>query len=202
MQITSEQTSPCEVQLKIEVEPEQVTEAYGLAYRKFARVTNVPGFRKGKAPRAILEKYVPAEAVQEEAMEYLVAHSYVEALKQEKLEPYAGPEVKTEDLEEGKQFVFTAKVPLPPEVELGEYKGIEVEKQAAGSRTRRWMASWSTFASATRARRRWRIAASRRATSSSRSFPRRLRARSRANRSAASSSSARTSPASTRMSWT
>ena len=132
MQITSEQTSPCEVQLKIEVEPEQVTEAYGLAYRKFARVTNVPGFRKGKAPRAILEKYVPAEAVQEEAMEYLVAHSYVEALKQEKLEPYAGPEVKTEELEEGKAFVFTAKVPLPPEVELGEYKGIELEKQAVG----------------------------------------------------------------------
>ena len=129
MQVTKEQTSPCEVELKIEVEPERVAQAYDLAYRKFARVTNVPGFRKGKAPRAILEKYVPAESVREEVLDDLVGRSYVEALKQEEIDPYAGPEVKLEDLEEGKPFAFTAKVPLPPEVELGEYKGIEIEKQ-------------------------------------------------------------------------
>ena len=128
MQVTSEQLGPCELELKIEVEPERVAQAYDQAYQKFARVTNVPGFRKGKAPRPILERYVPEESVRDEVRDSLVVHSYYEALDQEKLVPYSGPEVEVVTFEDGEPFVFKAKVPLPPKVELGDYKGIEVEK--------------------------------------------------------------------------
>jgi len=130
MQVTSEQISPCEVQLKIEVEPEQVAQAYDQAYRKFAQVASVPGFRKGKAPRQLLERRVSDDAVREEVRDSLITRTYFAALEQEKLEPYALPDVEIVKLEKAEPFVFTAKVPLPPKVDLGDYKGIEVEKSA------------------------------------------------------------------------
>ncbi len=128
MQITSEKINPCKIDLTIEIEPEKVAEAYNQAYKEFGKVTSVPGFRKGKAPRAILEKYVAEESVRREVADILVTQAYPAAIEQEKIEPYADPEFNVEELEEGKPAKFKASVPLPPKVELGEYKGIKVTK--------------------------------------------------------------------------
>lgn len=128
MQVTSQELNPCKIELKIEVEPERVAQAFDDMYKEFAKVTKVPGFRPGKAPRAILEKYVTEEAVRREVADVLITEAYSQAIEQEKIEPYAAPEVNMEQLEEGKPLIFKAEVPLPPKVELGDYKGIEVEK--------------------------------------------------------------------------
>ena len=125
MQVTSEQLNPCKIELKIEIEPEKVAQAYDRVYKEFAKVTNVPGFRQGKAPRSILANYVSEESVRREVADMLVSEAYPEVLEQEKIEPYAAPDLDIEELEEGKPAVFKAVVPLPPKVEVGEYKGIE-----------------------------------------------------------------------------
>ena len=128
MQVTSEQLNPCKVELKIEIEPEKVAQAYDRVYKAFAKVTKIPGFRPGKAPRAIVEKYVDESSVRREVADELISKAYPQAVSQEKLEPYAAPDVDVEELEEGKPAVFKAVVQLPPKVELGEYKGIEATK--------------------------------------------------------------------------
>lgn len=125
MQVTSEQLNPCKIELKIEIEPEKVAQAYDSVYKEFAKVTNVPGFRPGKAPRSILENYVSEESVRREVADMLISEAYPQVLEQEKIEAYAAPELDIEELEEGKPALFKAVVPLPPKVELGEYKGIE-----------------------------------------------------------------------------
>ncbi len=128
MQVTSEQLNPCKVEMKIEIEPEKVAQAYDRMYREFAKVTRIPGFRPGKAPRSIVEKYVDEGAVRREVADNLITEAYPQAISQEKIEPYAAPDVDVEELEEGKPAVFKVVVPLPPKVELGEYKGIEAVK--------------------------------------------------------------------------
>lgn len=128
MQVTVEQLDPCKVQINIEVEAEKVAETIIEVYGEFAKVTNVPGFRKGKAPRNILEHYVSPESLRREAIDHLVAPSYLEALKEKDIHPYADPEVEIIEFETDKPFTFKAIVPLPPKIELGEYKGIEVKR--------------------------------------------------------------------------
>ena len=128
MQVTAQQRSECEIELKIEVEAEKVAETLDQVYREFAGKTEVPGFRKGKAPRQILERYVSPESVRRRAVDIMVPAAYRQALEQEKIEPYAEPEAEIIQLEADQPFVFKATVPLPPKVELGEYKGIEVKR--------------------------------------------------------------------------
>ncbi|NIM66592.1 MAG: trigger factor, partial [Armatimonadetes bacterium] len=91
MQVTAQQRSECEIELKIEVEAEKVAETLEQVYREFARKTEVPGFRKGKAPRQILERYVSPESVRRRAVDIMVPTAYRQALEQEKIEPYAEP---------------------------------------------------------------------------------------------------------------
>ena len=129
MQVNVEQLDPCKVELKIELEPETVAGAIDRAYKDFAKVTSVPGFRKGKAPRAILEKFVDVERVRRHAAEEMVGDAYHKAIEQENIHPYAEPEIDIEQYEDGKPFIFKADVPLPPTVELGEYKSIEVKRE-------------------------------------------------------------------------
>ena len=128
MQVTVEQLDPCKVQINIEVEAEKVAETIIEVYGEFAKVTNVPGFRKGKAPRNILERYVSPESLRREAIDHLVAPAYLEALKEKDIHPYADPEVEIVEFETDKPFTFKAIVPLPPKIELGEHKGIEVKR--------------------------------------------------------------------------
>jgi trigger factor len=128
MQVTKEQIDPCTLSLDFEIEPEAVTKGFNRAYREFAEFTNVPGFRPGKAPRAMLERYVNQERLRERVMELLATPAYRDAITQESVTPYSDPEVDFSDIADGKPWQFKATVPLPPKVTLGDYKTIEVER--------------------------------------------------------------------------
>lgn len=129
MQVTQEQVSPCEIELQIEVEAEKVNSAIEETYKDFAKVTNVPGFRKGKVPRPILERYVDEEKVKDHAADKLLQPAYSQALEETKIDPYAPADVEMVKFEAGEPMVFKAKIPLAPKVELGDYVGLEIERQ-------------------------------------------------------------------------
>ncbi|WP_455264753.1 trigger factor [Phascolarctobacterium sp.] len=115
--------------LKITAPAAEVNAGYKKAVQKIADQVNIPGFRKGKAPRAIIEMHYGKEAVKQEAFEIVANKAYSEALDQEKLIPVSDPKVEESTFEEGKDMELTIKVTLKPEPELGEYKGLHVEKK-------------------------------------------------------------------------
>ena len=125
-----EQTKPCEMSIEIEVEQDAVKQAFNDAYRELGKHAEVPGFRKGKAPRSILEKYLSEERIRETAANKLVMPAYENAVKETGIEPFGDAEYEVIHLEDEEPFKFKAKVPLPPSVELGDYVGIEVDKIA------------------------------------------------------------------------
>ena len=131
MKVTAEKIDKHQVTLAIEVPGEEVAKAFQKAYQRLASKVNIPGFRKGKAPRKILEMRIGTDALKEEAFELLATPAYQQALEQEDLEPVSRPDVKVEDLEDGQPFSFKITVTVKPEVTLGEYKGLSVEKPAA-----------------------------------------------------------------------
>lgn len=118
-----------EATLKITAPAAEVNAGYKKAVKKIADQANIPGFRKGKAPRAIIEMHYGKEAVKQEAFEIVANKAYSEALNQEKLIPVSDPKVEESTFEEGKDMELTIKVTLKPEPELGEYKGLHVEKK-------------------------------------------------------------------------
>lgn len=118
-----------EATLKITAPTAEVNAGYKKAVQKIADQANIPGFRKGKAPRAIIEMHYGKEAVKQEAFEIVANKAYSEALDQEKLIPVSDPKVEESTFEEGKDMELTIKVTLKPEPELGEYKGLHVEKK-------------------------------------------------------------------------
>lgn len=118
-----------EATLKITAPAAEVNAGHKKAVQKIADQANIPGFRKGKAPRAIIEMHYGKEAVKQEAFEIVANKAYSEALDQEKLIPVSDPKVEESTFEEGKDMELTIKVTLKPEPELGEYKGLHVEKK-------------------------------------------------------------------------
>jgi trigger factor len=128
MQVTAEQTSPCTITLDINVDEEQVAQTFDSTYKEFSRHVNVPGFRPGKAPRTLVERYVNKERVQQQALEQLVRDCYFKAIEDEGITPYRNPEIQPADLEDHKPFSFKAIVPLEPQVTLGEYTGLTVDR--------------------------------------------------------------------------
>lgn len=118
-----------EATLKITAPAAEVNAGYKKAVQKIADQANIPGFRKGKAPRAIIEMHYGKEAVKQEAFEIVANKAYSEALDQEKLIPVSDPKVEKSTFEEGKDMELTIKVTLKPEPELGEYKGLHVDKK-------------------------------------------------------------------------
>lgn len=118
-----------EATLKITALAAEVNAGYKKAVQKIADQANIPGFRKGKAPRAIIEMHYGKEAVKQEAFEIVANKAYSEALDQEKLIPVSDPKVEESTFEEGKDMELTIKVTLKPEPELGEYKGLHVDKK-------------------------------------------------------------------------
>lgn len=118
-----------EATLKITAPAAEVNAGYKKAVQKIADQANIPGFRKGKAPRAIIEMHYGKEPVKQEAFEIVANKAYSEALNQEKLIPVSDPKVEESTFEEGKDMELTIKVTLKPEPELGEYKGLHVEKK-------------------------------------------------------------------------
>jgi trigger factor len=132
MQVVKEPVTACEVSLQIEVEPEKVSAAVNQAYREFARFVAVPGFRKGKAPMSFVKPRVPESQLRERTAELLVAPAYQEALQQENVQQFASPKLELLELvtePPNQKFQFKAIVPLPPQITLGEYAGIPVERR-------------------------------------------------------------------------
>lgn len=114
--------------LTIETTAEEFEAAIEKAYHKNKGKINVQGFRKGKAPRAIIEKMYGASIFYEDAANSIIPDAYEAAAKESGLEIVSQPEIDVEQIEKGKSFIFTATVAVKPEVTLGQYKGIEVEK--------------------------------------------------------------------------
>ncbi len=118
------------VKLTIEATAEEFDKAIEKAYQKNKGKMNVQGFRKGKAPRAIIEKMYGVGVFYEDAANEIIPEAYEAAVKETDLEIVSRPEIDIVQVEKGKTFIFTAEVAVKPEVTLGQYKGIEVEKQA------------------------------------------------------------------------
>lgn len=116
--------------LKITLPAEEVNKGFKKAVAKIAGQVNIPGFRKCKAPRNIIEMHYGKEAVKQEAFELVANQCYTEALEQEKLIPVSDPKVEDSVFEENKDMELTIKVTLKPEVKLGDYKELHVEKEA------------------------------------------------------------------------
>lgn len=116
------------VKFEIKVEAEKFQEALKRAYNKNVKNFNVPGFRKGKVPMAIVKKYYGIGVLIEDAVNFAIDASYSKVLEENNIIPVDYPKVDVITAEEGKEFVYTAEVTVYPEVELGEYKGLKVEK--------------------------------------------------------------------------
>ncbi|HHV65909.1 MAG TPA: trigger factor [Peptococcaceae bacterium] len=129
MAVKVEQIEKNKVTLEIAVEAEQFTLAINRAAKKVAKEINIPGFRKGKAPRHIIERYVGKEYLANEALEPLLGPAYAQAVEETGIWPVARPEVEIIQAEEGKDVIFKAIVEVKPEVELGQYKGLGVPKK-------------------------------------------------------------------------
>ncbi|WP_295713725.1 trigger factor [uncultured Mitsuokella sp.] len=130
MKVTVENGENQQVTLTIEVEAAEVNKAVEKACKSLANRVNIPGFRKGKAPRMIVERHVGKDAVLQEAFDLVAPKALNEAFDEQKIEPVTRPNVDIVTLEEGKDLVFKATVTPRPEVKLGEYKGLKVEKAA------------------------------------------------------------------------
>ncbi len=117
------------VKLEIEVAAPDVDTALARSYRQVVKKVNLPGFRKGKVPRRILESRFGQEILYEGALEILVPPAYNEALQEAEIDPIGSPDYEMVQIEEGKPLLFNAVVEVLPEVELGEYRGIEAEKE-------------------------------------------------------------------------
>lgn len=117
--------------LTIEVAAEEFVAATTKAYHKNKNQISVQGFRKGKAPQAIIEKLYGASIFYEDAANDLIPGAYEAAAKESGLDITSYPNIDVVQVEKGKPFIFTAEVALRPEVELGEYKGVEIEKVSA-----------------------------------------------------------------------
>ena len=116
------------VKLVIETTAEEFEKGLNEAYNKNKGKITLPGFRKGKAPRKMVEKFYGAEVFYEDAANAIIPEAYAEAAEESKLEIVSQPKIDVVQLEQGKPFIFSAEVAVKPEVELGQYKGVEVAK--------------------------------------------------------------------------
>lgn len=131
MSVQVEKLEKSMAKLTIEVAADQFEKAIDQAYQKSKGKIAIPGFRKGKAPKAMIEKLYGAGIFYEDAANIVIPDAYEEAAKESELEIVAQPEIDVEQMEKGKSFIFTAMVAVKPEVTLGEYKGIQAEKKTA-----------------------------------------------------------------------
>ena len=114
--------------LTVEVPAEEVEKALQAAYMKEKNKISIPGFRKGKVPRAMIEKMYGAAVFYEEAANILIQDNYAAAMEESKEDIVSRPTIDIVQIESGKPFIFTAEVAVKPEVTLGDYKGVEVPK--------------------------------------------------------------------------
>lgn len=128
MNVKVEKIEQNSVKLEITVEAEGFNEALKKAYAKSAKKFNIPGFRKGKAPINIIKKYYGEGVFFEDAINICCDDTYPVAIKENNIRPVDYPSIDIVQIGEGKEFIYTAEVAVYPEVELGEYKGVEAKK--------------------------------------------------------------------------
>jgi trigger factor len=128
VKVIKEKEENRQVTLKIEMEPAEVEKYLELGYHHLVARANIPGFRKGKASRAILERFVGRQGLLQEALEHLIPEASAQAVKEQGLEAIGNPVIDIEKLE---PVVFTAIVPLKPEVTLGDYNSVRVSPEPA-----------------------------------------------------------------------
>lgn len=117
------------VKFEVKVEADKFKEALTRAYKKNVKKFNVPGFRKGKVPMNVVKKYYGVEVLLEDAVNFAIEGSYANVLEENNVRPVDFPKVEVVQAEEGKDLIYTAEVTVYPEVELGAYKGLNVEKK-------------------------------------------------------------------------
>lgn len=123
MKVTREKTESSQAFLRIEMEPAEVEESLEQSYQRLAKKANIPGFRKGKAPRAVLERYIGKDSLLEDALNNLLPQAYEKALKEQEIEAIANPSI---EIAQTDPVVFKATVPLKPTIELGDYQQIRL----------------------------------------------------------------------------
>jgi trigger factor len=121
---TKEKIENSQAFITVEAEPAEVEAGMQQAYKRVVKKASIPGFRKGKAPRDIVEKYLGKEALLEEALEDIISDTYMKVVKDQGIAPYAQPQIEVTQLE---PVTYKAVIPLPPEVIPGDYKSIKIE---------------------------------------------------------------------------
>ncbi|HET9921069.1 MAG TPA: trigger factor [Ktedonobacteraceae bacterium] len=153
MKVTVETLPSSEAVLEVDLSWDELEKASDKAYRKLVQQVNVPGFRRGKAPRTLLERRLGKEAIYQEALDDLITETYRNTLKEHQITPLKQPELEAPVFEMGQPYHFTIKVPIITPVELGDYASLhfdraeadvtseEVEKELEALRNRR--ATWN-----------------------------------------------------------
>ncbi|CUR58218.1 Trigger factor [metagenome] len=127
MKSAVETLSPTRAKLTVEVPFEELKPSLDAAYKKIAQQINVPGFRRGKVPAAVIDRQVGRGAVLDEAINEMLPKAYIEAMQENNLQPLAQPEIEVTKLEDNAILEFTAEVDVKPEIELPSYDGLEAE---------------------------------------------------------------------------
>jgi len=129
MEVVKNELEDNKVELEVEIEPERVNEALEQAYKKVVQDVEIPGFRKGKVPRKILEAQYGKEILHKDALDILIPEGYREAIEEADIDPIDQPEIDDYYIAEDEPASFSAKVEVKPDVELGEYTGLGFEKE-------------------------------------------------------------------------
>ena len=127
MKVTNEKTENSQAFLTIEMEPAELEESLESSYQRLVKKARIPGFRKGKAPREILERYIGKESLLEDALNSLVPEAYENAIKEQEIEAVAQPQI---EITQTDPLVFKAIVPLRPTVKLGDYHSIQAKPES------------------------------------------------------------------------
>jgi trigger factor len=117
------------VQLEIEIDVSKFDEGMEKSYKKNMKRFSIPGFRKGKAPRKVVERYYGEAVLYDDAVNFICPEAYEQAIKENDIHAVSQPEINIVQIGNGENFIFTAKVTVKPQVELGEYLGIEAKRQ-------------------------------------------------------------------------
>ena len=127
--VSAEKLEKSRVKLTIDVPVEEVEQAYRRAVRRVSDKVNIPGFRRGRAPQALVERHAGADTVFREALDRLVPESFAEAVTQTEIQPVGTPELEILQAEKDQPVSFAATVPVKPEVDAGDYRAIQITKE-------------------------------------------------------------------------
>lgn len=128
MAVKTEQVEKNLVKLTFEISREELEKGIDEAYKKNAKKISIPGFRKGKVPKAMIEKYYGEEIFYDDAINFVLPEIYDAAVKEAEIEPVARPEIDLDEIKKGEPITVNALVTTKPEVKLGKYKGIKIDK--------------------------------------------------------------------------